>query len=76
MNRNSHSVIASVAKQSILSFRDKMDCFASLAMTAVGGGTAPLHQRRPRERGDPYAVPVEITGSASGLVETSHVDNR
>jgi len=29
-------VIASEAKQSILSFRGEMDCFASLAMTVVG----------------------------------------
>jgi hypothetical protein len=28
------TVIASAAKQSILSLRGKMDCFASLAMTA------------------------------------------
>src|SRR3984893_13255392 len=32
--RDSINVIASAAKQSTLSFRGKMDCFASLAMTA------------------------------------------
>ncbi len=32
--RDSINVIASAAKQSTLSFRCKMDCFASLAMTA------------------------------------------
>jgi len=29
-----HTIIASEAKQSILSLRGAMDCFASLAMTA------------------------------------------
>src|SRR5437879_3195099 len=33
MGRPPVSVIASVAKQSMLSFRGEMDCFASLAMT-------------------------------------------
>jgi hypothetical protein len=31
--RNQNAVIASEAKQSILSLRGEMDCFASLAMT-------------------------------------------
>jgi hypothetical protein len=36
MNRNSHSVIASVAKQSMPPSKERMDCFAALAMTAGG----------------------------------------
>ena len=36
-------VIASAAKQSILSLRGKMDCFASLAMTGEGLSHAASH---------------------------------
>jgi hypothetical protein len=36
MNRNSHSVIASEAKQSMSPSKERMDCFASLAMTLIG----------------------------------------
>jgi hypothetical protein len=41
------SVIArsEAAKQSILSFRGSMDCFASLAMTHVRGNASDLEQR-------------------------------
>ena len=44
-------VIASGAKQSILSLRGEMDCFAPLAMTAPGA-----HSRDPLARNDEAVV--------------------
>src|SRR6202035_5329419 len=49
----SGNVIASAAKQSVLSLRGEMDCFAALAMTgAVGrmGGASEAGHAQPRER--------------------------
>jgi len=52
------AVIASAAKQSILSLRGKMDCFASLAMTAGAVESRSLssgaHSRGPLARNDDF----------------------
>ncbi|HMI17285.1 MAG TPA: hypothetical protein VK526_13165 [Bradyrhizobium sp.] len=48
------AVIASAAKQSILSLRGEMDCFAALAMTARGDGLLRGACHRARMR-DPLA---------------------
>ena len=46
--RGAPAVIASAAKQSILSLRGKMDCFASLAMTAGALDCGACHRARVR----------------------------
>ena len=60
-------VIASEAKQSILSFRGEMDCFASLAMTIIEkAARAALGGRV-----EPRALWKEEVGEASSFQSTS-----
>ena len=65
------AVIASAAKQSILSLRGKMDCFASLAMTAgaldCGASQRVAHSRDPLARNDGPIGLTEADGTTVPL---------
>ncbi len=66
--RNYINVIASAAKQSILSLRGEMDCFAALAMTAVRRHTLSCH--RPRRRTIQYSRDAMMQSRSRGVLDT------
>jgi hypothetical protein len=72
--RDRRNVIASAAKQSILSLRGEMDCFAALAMTVVTTRhTLSRHRPPPGRR---FAPPDDRLRRATQYSEASMMDSK